>query len=190
MTTAELASKALDLPFNTDAILQYFVDRETSVGNSRNVLADSYKVMIDACCTNKTCFYRKDETEPTVRSYGRITTPNKVLPDGRVTIEEYQIRRSFVEEVLHKNGFKNAKACYAEWRSMGVLDHDSDRFTRSKKIDPSSDKNEDVFVLRVFGDTIVAPKSQPQSMLVKKPSPQLAHMLNDDGYEEGGEEDG
>lgn len=189
MTTAEIASKALDIPFNTAAILQYFADREIIVGNSRNVLADSYHIMIDACGTNKTCFYRRGEADPTIKSYGRITTPNKELPSGQVVIEEYQIRRSFVEEVLAKNGYKNPKACYAEWRAMGVLDHDSDRFTRSKKIDTSSDKYEDVFVLRVFGTTTQSAKAQPKSKLVQKPSPQLASMLNDDSDEEGSEED-
>ena len=104
MTTAELASKALDIPFNTAAILQYFADRETIVGNSRNVLADSYHIVIEACRTNKTCFYRKGENDPTIKSHGRITMPNKELPTGQVIIEEYQIRRSFVEEVLAKNG--------------------------------------------------------------------------------------
>lgn len=188
MTTAELASKALDIPFNTAAILQYFADRETIVGNSRNVLADSYRIMIEACRTYKTCFYRKGENDPTIKSHGRITMPNKELPTGQVIIEEYQIRRDFVEEVLDKKGFKNFKACYAEWRAMGVLDHDSDRFTRSKKIDPASDKYEDVFVLRVFGTAIQSAKTQPKSKLVQKPSPQLASLLNADD-EKGGEED-
>lgn len=191
MTTAELASKALDIHFQTDAILQYFAEHESIVGNSRNVLVDSYKIMIDACSTNKTCFYRKGENDPVIKSYGKITTPNRVLPTGQVVIEEYQIRRSFVEEVLAKNGYKNAKACYAEWRSMGVLDHDSDRFTRSKKIDPSSEKNEDVFVLRVFGNTSVAPTSKPKSKLVQHksvmPSPQLVAAL--DNADEEDEED-
>lgn len=189
MTTAELASKALDIPFNTDAILQYFADRETIVGNSRNVLADSYHIMIEACRTYKTCFYRKGESDPTIKSHGRITMPNKELPTGQVIIEEYHIRRSFVEEVLAKNGYKNPKACYAEWRAMGVLDHDSDRFTRSKKIDPSSDKYEDVFVLRVFGTSTQSAKPQPKSKLLQKPSSQLASLLSSDDDEKGGEED-
>ena len=193
MTTAELASKALDIHFNTDAILQYFAEHESVVGNSRNVLADSYEIMIDACRTNKTCFYRKGENDPVIKSYGKITTPNKVLPTGQVVVEEYQIRRSFVEQVLVKNGYKNPKACYAEWRSMGVLDHDSDRFTRSKKIDPSSEKNEDVFVLRVFGDASAIPSNKPKSKLIQRkpvcPSPPLATALNDNDEEGGAEND-
>ena len=72
---------------------------------------------------------------------------------------------------------------------MGVLDHDSDRFTRSKKIDPSSDKYEDVFVLRVFGTSTQSAKPQPKSKLLQKPSSQLASLLSSDDDEKGGEED-
>lgn len=182
MTTAELASKALDLPFDTAGLLQYFVAHESVNGRNRNVLADSYKVVIDACSTNKTSFFRKGEADPSIKSYGRITYPNNVLPDGRVVIEQYEIRRSFLEEVLKKNNFPNCRACYEEWRSMGVLDHDADRFTRSRKIDKASDKNEDVFVLRVYGATLAPPANRPKSKLIKrspvKPSPQLTAMLN------------
>jgi len=188
MTTAELASKALGLPFDTAGILQYFVDHESINGNARNVLADSYKVVIEACSTNKISFFRKGEADPPVKSYGRITYPNTVLPDGRVVIEQYEIRRSFLEEVLHKNNFPNPKACYEEWHSMGVLDHDSDRFTRSKKIDKASDKYEDVFVLRVFADTLATPPTKLKSKLIKRPVSQLKALL-DTTDEEGKEND-
>lgn len=190
MTTAELASKALDLPFDTAGILQYFVEHETINGSARNVLADSYKAVIDACSTNKTSFIRKGESDPLHKSHGRITYPNTILPDGRVVIEQYEIRRSFMDEILSKNNFPNPKACYDEWTSMGVLDRDKDRPTRSRKIDKSSDKTEDVFVLRVFGPTLAPPANRPKSKLIKRApnlSPQLAEMLND--TDEEGEND-
>ncbi len=179
MTTAELASKALDLPFDTAGILRYFVEHETITGRSRNVLADSYKVVIDACSTNKISFFRKGEADPPIKSYGRITYPNTVLPNGQVVIEQYEIRRSFLEEILHKNNFPNPKACYKEWRSMGVLDCDTDRFTRSKKIDNASNKYEDVFVLRVFGTSPPAPKAPPKCKLVQNKSHKSASRIAD-----------
>lgn len=187
MTTADIASKALNLPFDTAGILQYFVDYETINGSTRNMLADSYKVVIDACSTNKVSFFRKGEADPPVKSYGRITYPNTILPDGRVVIEQYEIRRSFLEEILRKNNFPNPKACYEEWHSMGVLDHDADRFTRSRKIDKASEKSEDVFVLRVFGNTPAAPKTPPKSKLVQnkpyKSASRIGDLLSDNEEE-------
>lgn len=103
-------------------------------------------------------------------------------------VEEYEIRRSFLEEVLYKNNFPNPKACYEEWRSMGVLDHDADRFTRSRKIDKASEKSEDVFVLRVFGTTLATPPKKPKSKIVQHPASQLKALL--DTTDEEGEENG
>ena len=183
MTTAELASKALDIPFNTAGILKYFAEHEATTGSNRNVLTDSYKIMLDACRTHKTSFFCQGEVVPVNKAHGKITYPNTILPDGRVILEEYAIRRGFVEEVLAKNGFKNTKACYDEWTAMGVLDRDKDRPTRSRKIDPKANKAEDVFVLRVYGDAPVTPPRKPKCKLVKraisKPSPQLTELLND-----------
>jgi len=191
MTTAELSSKALDIPFDTAGILDYFVRYESTHGQQRNISADSYRVVIEACRTNKKSFYVKGEPAPAVKSYGKITYPNKILDDGRIVVEEYAIRRSFLERVLDKNNFTNISTCISEWKSMGVLYHDADRPTRSRLIDKSAGKTEDVFVLRVFAeqpdnDNV---KAVPKSKLVKRafsPSPQLATMLNDD---KEGEED-
>ena len=138
--------------------------------------------MLDACRTNYTCFYCKGESDPGNKSHGKISYPNTILPDGRVILEEYAIRRDFVEEVLSNNGFKNLKACYDEWNAMGVLDRDKDRPTRSRKINPKSNKTEDVFVLRVFGDPPIPTPSKSKSKLIKrsipKPSTQLTALLS------------
>lgn len=182
MATAELASDALDLPFDMAGILNYFVQHEASTAQSRNVLADSYKVVIDACSTNQASFYIPGQPEPLNKCYGRITYPCKHLPDGRCVVEQYEIRRGFLEEVLSKNNFPNSKACYQEWRKLGVLDCDADRYTRSRKIGKVSTKCEDVFVLRVFGDPPTPTPSKPRSKLTQhstsKPSAQLATLLN------------
>ena len=184
MTTAELSSKALNIPFDTAGILNYFVQYETDHGNQRNASADSYRVVIEACRTNKKSFYIKGEPDPAVKSFGRISYPNKILTDGRVILEEYAIRRSFLEQTLAQNNFPNISTCVKEWKTMGVLDCDADRPTRSRLIDKSAGKTEDVFVLRVFAEaTGSIPTNAPlKSKLVKKaisPSPQLTAILND-----------
>ena len=99
-------------------------------------------------------------------------------------VEEYEIRRSFMEEVLSKNNFPNPKACYNEWTAMGVLDRDKDRPTRSRKIDKASDKSEDVFVLRVFGTTLAAPPTKPKSKLIQRPASQINALLDTNDEEE------
>lgn len=188
MTTAELASKALDVSFDTAGILQYFVEHESVNGSNRNITIDSYQTMIEACDTHKTFFYQKGEPDPPTRSFGRIKHPNTILPDGRVVVVQYEIRRSFVEATLAKHHFPNPTACYRQWREMGVLDHEQGKFTRGRKIDPTSDKDENVFVLRVFGSTSVPPVSKPKSKLIQHKlvtlSPQLAATLHNTDEED------
>jgi hypothetical protein len=180
MTTAELATKALGIQFDLDGILKFFVDHETNHGAQRSVAKNSYQVILDECRINATSFYRQGEEDPRNKAFGRISYPKTILPNGKCVVEEYEIRRGFLEEILSKKNFPNITTCAREWKAMEVLDHETGRLTRSRKIDKKSGKAEDVFVFRVFGD---APDSQPKSKLVKrsllKPSPQLAAMLNE-----------
>ena len=187
MTTAELASKALDIPFDMEGILNFFVEYENSKGQERNTSANSYEVILEACRTNKKSFYMDDQSDPVVKSYGRITYPNRILDDGKVVTEEYAIRRSFLEQVLRENNYPNIKTCAREWKTMGVLDYEAGHLTRSRKIDPAADP-ENVFVFRVFGDTAATPRVKPKSSLVKAKvlNSKMKDLLADD---EGGEED-
>ena len=89
MATAEIATKALGIAFDMPGILDYFVQHERSCGLQRSVARTSYEVILDACRTNVTCFYRAGEDDPKCKSYGRITYPNKILPDGRIVTEQY-----------------------------------------------------------------------------------------------------
>ena len=188
MTTAELATKALGIQFDMPGILQYFVDHEANHGAQRSVAKNSYQVILDECRINTTSFYRQGEEDPRNKAYGRISYPKTILPNGKCVVEEYEIRRGFLEEILSKKNFPNITTCAREWKAMEVLDHETGRLTRSRKIDKNSGKAEDVFVFRVFGD---APVSLPKSKLVKrsltKPSPQLAAILNE--TEEENEDD-
>ena len=190
MTTAEIASKALDIPFDLAGLQQFFVEYETSAGQERNVAANSYEVIIEACRTNKKCFYVDGEPPVGAKLHGRITTPGKILDDGRVVVEEFSVRRSFLEKVLKDKNFPNITTCADEWKKMGVLDYEKGRLTRSRKIDPKAESPEDVFVFRVFGDCVVKPKSKPTSKLVKKASAETtAGSKRDWLLEEGGEDD-
>ena len=183
MTTAELATKALGIQFDFPGILQFFVDHETNHGAQRSVAKNSYQVILDACRINKTSFYRTGEDDPKNQSYGRISYPNTILPTGQCVIEQYEIRRSFLEKILTSNNFPNITTCAREWKAMGVLDHEAGRLTRSRKIDKNAAGPEDVFVFRVFGAAPPTPVNQPQSKLVKrnfgKTSSQLEALLDD-----------
>lgn len=170
VTTAELASKALDIDFDIEGLIQFLVDHETIKGDERNTSKASYDTIIEACNVNKRCFFVKDEPNPMGKIHGRIIATSEVLDDGRVVVAEYLVRRSFVEQVLSEKGYPNIKTCAKEWRASGVLDAEDDSHpTRARKVEPAG-KPERVFVFRVFGETVTPPvhKVKPASRLCLK----------------------
>lgn len=165
LTTATLAVMALDIHLDVDGLVRFLAEYEAEKGRERNVSANSYDAIIEACRVNKRSFFVDGEPVPTVKSYGRIKYPNRLLDDGRVITEQYEIRRSFLEKVLRDDGYPNIRTCAAQWKAMGVLDHEAGHLTRSRKIDRESGAAEDVFVFLVFGD---APAKTPvHSVLVE-----------------------
>ncbi len=184
MTTAELATKALGISFDIPGILNFFVQHETNHGAQRSIAKNSYQVILDACRINKTSFYRPGEEEPRNQIFGRITYPHTFLPNGQCIVEQYEIRRSYLEKILDSNNFPNITTCAREWKSMGVLDHEAGRLTRSRKIDKSATSPEDVFVFRVFGDAPTPPVTKPKSKLIKRPASQIKALLDTSGEED------
>ena len=73
--------------------------------------------------------------------------------DGRLIVQEFEIRKKTLEDLLKANGYTNKSTCVAAWRAMDVLDdEDATHPCRSRKIDPTAAKgtSEDVYVLRWF----------------------------------------
>ena len=154
VTTAELASKALNIDFDIEGLIQFLADHETVHGDSRNTARNSYEVLIEECRVNQNCFFCDGEPRPVGKIHGRIERSTYTMPDGRTVCEEFLVRREFVERVLSDHGFPNTKTCVKEWKAIGVLDYEDDTHpTRARLID-KDDKKERVFVFRVFDDPV------------------------------------
>ena len=108
--------------------------------------------MIEECRVNCNTFISPDNPAPKQKANGKISYKKKRLPDGRYIVEEYSIRRTFLEEIFAKHGYDNKASCLRAWKDMGVLDHDKDRYTRTRKLLEDGGK-EDVYVLKVFSDS-------------------------------------
>ena len=172
VTTAEIASQALKLPFDIAGLLSFLEEYDRDHGAERNTSAASYDLVIQICRSQQHKFYvcydkslprtRLTGTEPsapTHECWGRITNMAKEHTDGRLIVQEFEIRRNNMEELLKSNGYTNKSTCVAAWRSLGVLNaEDATHPCRSRKIDPTAAKgtSEDVFVLRVFADDAAA----------------------------------
>lgn len=166
VTTAEIATNALNLPFDIDGLLAFMEEYDCEHGAERNTSAASYDVIIHLCRSQQHKFFvRHDKSLPRVRipnevasapiseCWGRITNMAKDHTDGRLIVQEFEIRKKNLEDLLKANGYTNKSTCIAAWRAMDVLDaEDSTHPCRSRKIDPTAAKgsSEDVYVLRWF----------------------------------------
>lgn len=172
VTTAEIAKEALDLPFDVEGLLYFLEEHDRVHGAERNTSAASYDLIIQICRSNQHKFYvRHDKSLPRVRisdevasaptqeCWGRITNMAEEHTDGRLIVQEFEIRKKNMKDLLKTNGYTNMTTCVAAWRSMGVLDaEDVTHPCRSRKIDPTAAKgsSEDVYVLREFADDATA----------------------------------
>lgn len=166
VTTAEIATEALKLPFDIDGLLAFLEEYDNEHGAERNTSAASYDVIIHLCRSQQHKFFiRHDKSLPRVRipdevasapiaeCWGRVTNMAKEHTDGRLISQEFEVRKETLHELLASKGYSNKSTCIAAWRAMGVLDaEDATHPCRSRKIDPTSAKGnaEDVYVLRWF----------------------------------------
>lgn len=183
VTTAEIASEALKLPFDIEGLLDFLEEYDHEHGAERNTSASSYEIILQECMTQIHKFHKRSamsdrshiktlefSTSPVGECWGRITQMSKKHSDGHTIIQEVEVRKKILEELLTKNGFTNKSTCIAAWKAMGVLDYeDPTHPCRSRKVDPNAAK-EKVYVLRVFDEdaSILPSYTQTQIDLTKK----------------------
>lgn len=167
LTTAELAKAALGITFSEQAIVDFFLEREVTHGHNRNSAAESYETVLAQCRIHEDRFYVKTDrsakrntafTQPIIprnESWGRITYTSKLWKDNKVIVQEFEVRKKIVEDILRENGFSNKKTCVEAWKAADVLDYlDDTHPCRKRKIDPAAPEGttEQVYVFRVFCD--------------------------------------
>ena len=183
VTTAEIAAEALNIPFDIPGLLDFLEEYDREHGAERNTSASSYEIVLQECMTQIHKFHKRSDksdrssintldfpSSPVGECWGRITKMSKKHSDGRTIIQEVEVRKKILEDLLSKNGFTNKTTCIEAWKAMDVLDYeDSTHPCRSRKVDPNTAK-EKVYVLRIFEEdaSIFPSYTQPQIDLTKK----------------------
>lgn len=186
VATAEIAKEALDIAFDTDRIVKFLIEYDKENGKSRNVALESYEKILSECRTNINCFYHYEHV-PTGKVYGKINEPKNKTHNGKKIATEYLVRRNFVEEILTKYNFPNITTCAKAWTDAQVISRDSDRPTRSRKIESNGD-NEEVFVFLTFCDEDEVENANTVTSKLVKLNSQIDSLLSFDTSDtEGGE---
>ncbi len=166
MTTLDIATEALDIPFNKQGLLDFLLAYDQEYGAGRDTSASSYDILLQLFNSQQNKFivrYDKtyprsmtpDElpTTPHLECWGRSTHLVKEHGDGRLIIQEIEIRKLILEKLLKDQGFDNRATCVAAWKKADVLDvEDSTHPCRKRKLDPTAEtgSHEAVYVFRVF----------------------------------------
>lgn len=172
VTTAEVAAKALNLPFDVSGLLDFMEEYDRAHGAARNTSFNSYDLIIQHCRIQHHKFYLRHDKSlpkariaqntvvaPTQECWGRITNMAKNHTNGQLIIQEFEIRKTILEELLKKYGFSSKSTCVEAWKAAEVLDfEDATHATRSRKIDltAADGATEAVYVFRVFADAAEA----------------------------------
>lgn len=162
LATARIAETALGITFDYEGIKEYLKKFDGRRGGERNTSASSYDFIVEQCAIHKQNFfvksrktsYRQDieNNIPSREIWGRITYET-YKHEGRTVVQEIEIIKSILENLLLEGRFQNRKACVDEWKKAGVLDYeDKYHATRSRRIDPSSPtgSRQEVYVFRMF----------------------------------------
>ncbi len=159
LMTAELASTALNLKFDLEAIKNYLLDYDKKNGRKRNAALESYDIIIEECRVNSHKFWHKGSTDrslqPSCNStecWGRICNTYHELAENKVVIKEYEVRPKIVKKILKDNGFENLNTCISAWKEAKLLDHEKGHNYRKRIINAATGEKENVYVFRVFAD--------------------------------------
>lgn len=201
LLTIELSKEALEIPFDADRVLQFFIDYEAKHGRKRATSELSYEQLLQEFAMNHDHFIRRNSTKPVRKTlggksrqtipsgklWGRITDQKVALNDGRVIIREYEVFTTIVEDILKKKGHDSVKACEDAWIDMGVLSYDDDNHhTRKRQIISGSEHKDRMYVFWEFeesnddAETLEPPSIPEGDQEPNAAKSRMAYLLQDD----------
>lgn len=194
LTTAEIATETLGIPFDKEHVLDYFIKYAQEHSDNTNSPLDSYNVILHECRENINCFYRNGEAEPRGKVWGKVSYPKGKWVDNKLVAEEYSVRPPVIERILTEHGFRNPKSCVQKWMADGVLDYEDTSHPYRKRKIVKGGTQERVYVFRVFADpntvedtdTTGEPELPKIQLLKRKSTSQMAALLADEEEDNNG----
>ncbi len=154
LTTAEISMEALDLEFNIERIVAYMADYLSKDENSMSISSKSYDYLIEQFAINDSRFFHQKnniESIPRDKAWGRFNSLDKYTPTGKHITGEYLVMKGIVENIIEEKGY-SLPQCIESWEQNEQISRDKDRPTRSRKVDYSKKKTDEVYVFHIFGN--------------------------------------
>jgi len=133
MVTADLARMALKLAFNLDGILAFIIQHEQQAVEERDIFANAYKYLLEQVNINNHKFDKYfNKVDPIMslnETWGKIEYKSKKDKEQVILILPI-----IFNKLMSEGGFQDPQIILKNWKKQGILDCESDRFTRNRKI--------------------------------------------------------
>lgn len=137
LATAELMNECFDFKVNIDGILDFLLEMDQENIKGRDLGERAYQYLKQMVIQHQMNFMKTDYT-PKGEIWGKITRCH----DRRVEVAFLQ---EPFKKLLSDGGFDDCSVVLRKLKEKGYLDHERDKNTRKRNIDPSTDKRELVY---------------------------------------------
>lgn len=135
MVTSEIAKIALKLDFGLDKMMEFLIENEKKAAEERDIGLRAYNFFLDIINSN---FRKFEPNKRVVRTSGSELVQKEPYEWGLIEKKKdfqvvYVIPTKF-EGILKEGNFEDSKTILKRWKELGLLDCDSDRYTRKRKV--------------------------------------------------------
>lgn len=140
LATAELMNKCFDFQVNIDGILDFLLEMDQENVEGRDLGEQAYQYLKQMVIQHQMNFIKTDYT-PKGEIWGKIAR----CLDKRVEVAFLQ---EPFKKLLSDGGFDDCTVVLRKLKEKGYLDHERNKNTRKRNIDPSTDTREFVYCVR------------------------------------------
>ncbi len=139
--TALFAKDVLEIELDAEKILQILIDADSKQVEDRDIAVKAYEYFKSEVTRNMHKFVYKDNLSSF--DADQASCKEKILPNGEIIgrlemnskdITQVLIARQQLDKILKDGGFTDTNLILSKWRAKGLLDHDSGKFTRKRRL--------------------------------------------------------
>lgn len=156
LTTLELANESLGLDLSLDYVLDMLLQNEFDSADRMNLSMKAYEYLIQQAHINTDKFsvakHRNEIDDAVGNQVWGIRVPYKtpkVIGDKKCIGLIYFIPLIF-SKLLKDKGFQSETVVLKELKDDGLLDHETGRYTRTRKVLSTDKKPDELYALRIF----------------------------------------
>lgn len=137
MYTARSVRELLGIPLDIDGIWDFLMENEKQSMNNRDLQKNAYEYFLEQVNINYKKFLRSNSLEAIYDD--DVKNPsNDIMGKINVLINknynEICIYPNLFKKVMKDGGFEDTKIILKSWKEQGILDCESDRYTRKRRL--------------------------------------------------------